>query len=40
MNFSPQLQNVAINDVLPRKAALRDANANLKSLLGAGTPAT
>ena len=34
--FSTQLENVAINDVLPLKAARRDAIANLKCFGGLG----
>jgi len=35
-----QLENVAINDVLPLKAARCDAIANLKCFWGLGTPET
>ena len=34
------LEYVAVNDVLPLKAARRDAIANWKSFWGPGTPAT
>jgi len=35
-----KLENVAINDVLPLKAARRDAVANVKSFWGSGTQPT